>query len=135
MRVTMPTTETKLLAKMRKVVKSEGRDIVFVKRHGSAFARSGEPDVLVLWDDCGWTWHIELKVGSNLPTPIQLARLNELRNGGHQAGVLYPADIPEWTVSGIERALRTVCRAPLPRAKAMAKKKKPKKSPYVEPAT
>lgn len=54
------------------------------KVHGGAYGTTGEPDI----DGCvaGRSVKVELKVGSNRPTPAQMHRLREWQQAGALAG-------------------------------------------------
>lgn len=57
------------------------REGVFAwKTHGSAFARAGLPDVFVLYR--GRLVAVEIKVGDNEPSPIQIKTLEKLKAAG-----------------------------------------------------
>jgi hypothetical protein len=65
--------------------------LAYRKRHGSAFATAGDPDIHGVWR--GIPFEIELKqVGQN-PTPLQTARLQEWSRAGSLTFVVHtPAE-------------------------------------------
>jgi hypothetical protein len=61
--------------------------LVYRKRHGSAFAVRGDPDLYLLY--AGRHVEIELKRPGENPTPLQWKRLEEWAAGGAVAAVVH----------------------------------------------
>lgn len=84
-------TESALKRKIIQAVKvlrnRDGLPLHWLKIHGNAFQRTGEPDLILCY--AGRFLAVELKVGSNKPTRIQSHRLNQWREAGGAVCVCY----------------------------------------------
>lgn len=70
----MGTRETSLTKKIEKYWKEKGSYVV--KFHGNNFTQQGVPDLIICYE--GSFIGIEVKVGENAPTPIQLEHLKRI---------------------------------------------------------
>jgi hypothetical protein len=79
-------TETAL---KRKVIDAASKidRVHWLKIHGNAYQRTGEPDLIFCVD--GQFAAVELKVGNNKPTELQLHRLAQWRRAGGFTCVCY----------------------------------------------
>lgn len=71
----------------RKILKdlNAAEGVCAVKHHGGAFSTAGEPDI---YGSCaGRAFLIEVKVGRNMPTKIQRARMRQWARAGANVGV------------------------------------------------
>jgi Holliday junction resolvase len=80
--------ESTLVDQIRKALKAQG--VKTLKIHGSQYMPAGEPDLIGCKDGQFYCW--EVKVGKNGPTPLQLKRLEEWREAGAVASVVWSVD-------------------------------------------
>lgn len=67
-------------------LKKQGKPIVAIKQHGSAFSSRGVPDILLCIK--GAFVAVELKVGDNRPTPLQAEYMERIKKAGGMAMVI-----------------------------------------------
>jgi hypothetical protein len=86
-----PMSESALKRKVISAAKElrtrDGLPLHWLKIHGNAFQRTGEPDLILCVG--GQFVAIELKVGDNKPTRLQLHRLEQWRSAGALTLVCY----------------------------------------------
>ena len=86
----MPSLESQLLASVERRLKQLARldpTLVWRKRHGSAFATAGDPDLYGLWR--GHHWEMELKRPGQDATPLQCIRLKDWERAGATCSVVH----------------------------------------------
>ena len=81
-------TETQLANKVTKAIRDRGHWCMKVA--GGPHQQPGIPDILACVR--GALVAIELKVGRNKPTPLQIATLGDMSEAGAVAGVAYTLD-------------------------------------------
>lgn len=75
-----------------KQLRQEDPSLCYRKRHGSAFAVAGDPDITGVWR--GTPFEIELKQPGEDPTPLQRLRLQEWAAAGALTFVVHdPAEL------------------------------------------
>lgn len=67
-----------------------GRDIFFFKVHGSEYMMAGLPDLIVCY--LGLFIGLEIKVGKNKPTLIQIRRRDQIIRAGGYSVVVWSVD-------------------------------------------
>lgn len=60
-----------------------------VKYHGNYYSENGTPDILACVN--GYFLAIEVKADNGKPTPLQLAKIDDIRKAGGFAYVAYPS--------------------------------------------
>lgn len=65
----------------------KGHPILAINQHGNAFSSRGVPDIILCIK--GKFIGVELKVGDNKPTPLQVNYLNRIASAGGQSHVCY----------------------------------------------
>ena len=60
-----------------------------VKYHGNFYSENGTPDILSCVN--GYFLAIEVKAADGKPTPLQLVKIDDIRNAGGFAFVVYPS--------------------------------------------
>jgi len=81
--------EAAFVSKAMKLLSSIGGN--WEKRHGTAYGKAGQPDITGCV--CGHRVEIEVKVGRNEPTEIQIERLAEWARAGAKCAVLWDASV------------------------------------------
>ena len=76
--------------KVKEILKSKGAYVV--KQFGCAFSKSGVPDLLVCYK--GKFIAVELKADKGNPSPLQLYNLEQVKDAGGYAFLLYPKGLP-----------------------------------------
>lgn len=94
----MPGAEKIIEHNIRKYLKE--RNYLTYKIHVGQYGPEGFPDLLIVKH--GITSYLEVKVPGEVPTPIQMFRMKELRRAGCMAR-------PVWSIAHVERALREGC--------------------------
>lgn len=61
--------------------------IIAIKIHGNEYTRTGEPDII--GSNKGTAFALEVKVGKNTPTLIQIYRLYEWKQAGARVGLIH----------------------------------------------
>jgi len=87
------TPEARLLANVIKKfreLRAAGVPIKWIKIHGNQYMEAGSPDVIGVID--GHAFAVELKIGKNEPTALQLRRIEEWRAAGATVGVARSVD-------------------------------------------
>jgi len=79
-------TETQFKNQVQKYLNSI--NAYHVKQHGNRFTKSGVPDILVCLK--GKFIGLELKVGKNKPSQLQLYNIDQIQKAGGVGMVLYP---------------------------------------------
>jgi len=74
--------ESALVAKIKKDLVERFPNSKIIKMHGNQYMEIGLPDINGCLAPNGRTLVIETKVKSNVPTPIQLFRLEEYKKAG-----------------------------------------------------
>ena len=78
--------ETRLQKKIQTFLQDKYPDMFIMKVHGSAYQRSGIPDLLIsLW---GHFVALEVKMPGKIATPLQIQTIMALRKSGATAGVV-----------------------------------------------
>lgn len=78
--------------KVKAYLKSKGAYVV--KQFGCAFSQAGTPDLLCCLN--GHFIAIELKSDKGKPTKLQLIKLQQIKDAGGVAVLLYPKDFDEF---------------------------------------
>lgn len=95
------TTEAALTNSIRRYLRGVP-GCCFEKRHGSAYARTGQPDI----SGCvnGRRFEIEVKAGDNKPTEIQTKRLEEWAAAGAAVAVVWDLDAVKKLIGELRNA-------------------------------
>lgn len=94
------TPEKRVKEKIVKVLKEEGVYYFFPATHG--FGRSGVPDIICCVN--GYFFGIEVKAGTNKPTPLQVREIEAIRRSN---GVAVVANDENWDmVRGLVRKMK-----------------------------
>ena len=94
---TKPRTERAVTAAIIRSLKARqaaGQRVNWLKLHGSACQRSGEPDLLIVHE--GRAVLCEIKRPGRHPTPLQVVRLKAWRSAGAICGVARSVDDVDW---------------------------------------
>ena len=95
---TKPRTEravTAAIIRSLKARKAAGERVNWLKLHGSACQRSGEPDLLIVHEGRPVLVEIKRPSGSH-PTPLQVVRLKAWRSAGAICGVARSVEDVDW---------------------------------------
>lgn len=79
--------EAKLQQEIQKLVLRNFPNAFIMKVHGNMYQKKGVPDLLIIIN--GITIFIETKIKYNKPSAIQLAVINEIKEAGCYAYVVY----------------------------------------------
>ena len=72
----------------------------FWKEHGGQYGTAGIPDIIVCFK--GRFVGLEAKVGKNLPTKLQAATIDKIRQAGGTASVVRSVDDVRQIIEGLE---------------------------------
>jgi len=93
-----PRTERAVTAAIIRSLKARqaaGQRVHWLKLHGSACQRSGEPDLLIVHEGRPVLVEIKRPSGSH-PTPLQVVRLKAWRSAGAICGVARSVEDVDW---------------------------------------
>ena len=82
-------SEAQLIQKIRKYLQTLP-DCFFWKEHGGQYGTAGIPDIIVCYK--GRFYGLEAKIGSNKPTRLQAATLDQIKKAGGVAEVVRSVD-------------------------------------------
>lgn len=87
--------ESALARNIQRQLKEWFPEICLRKRHGSATGIAGDPDLYAMLH--GVHLEMEVKVGDNIPTPLQVKRMEEWKKAGAHVNVVYSLeDLRYW---------------------------------------
>lgn len=101
------TPETKLQRRVQKFLdslRSTGLPIWWYKTHGDGYAKAGIPDLCIVC--CGCSLWIELKAGKGKASPIQLRRIDQIREARGEVRVCYSLrEVAAFILVAVDRIL------------------------------
>ena len=78
--------------KVKKFLKEQG--CYYIKTHGDRFSKKGTPDLIICCN--GYFLGIELKAPTGKTSVLQVYHLNQIKQSGGIANVLYPKDFEDF---------------------------------------
>ncbi len=91
--------ESALIQKIRKYLATVP-ECFFWKEHGGQYGTAGIPDIIVCYK--GRFVALEAKVGVNMPTKLQAATIDKIRQAGGTAAVVYSIEDVKAVLSEME---------------------------------
>lgn len=85
-------SEKQFEEKVKKFLKEQG--CYYIKTHGDRFSKKGTPDLIICCN--GFFLGVELKAATGKPSELQLYHVDQIKDSGGIAQVLYPKDFEDF---------------------------------------
>ena len=85
-------SEKQFEEKVKKFLEEQG--CYYIKTHGDRFSKKGTPDLIICCN--GFFLGVELKAATGKPSELQLYHVDQIKDSGGIAQVLYPKDFEDF---------------------------------------